>query len=75
MSKQIAVRLREDLVEFVDNEVSQGAAASRAQVVSRALDRERRRRRSERDLEILLASGGTDELEGLAEYARDLPID
>ncbi|MGF1667921.1 MAG: antitoxin [Acidimicrobiia bacterium] len=75
MSRQIAIRLAEDLVEFVDSEVKDGAAQSRAQVVGRALERERRRRRAERDLEILLASDDPDELDGLARFAQTLPID
>lgn len=41
MSRQIAVRLPEDLVDFVDRLVAGGAAKSRAAVVSRALQRER----------------------------------
>jgi Arc/MetJ-type ribon-helix-helix transcriptional regulator len=43
MSKQIAVRLPDDLVEFVDPMVSTGRQRSRAAVVTRALERERRR--------------------------------
>ena len=43
MSKQIAVRLPDHLVEFVDGLVTDGEAKSRAAVVTRALERERRR--------------------------------
>jgi Arc/MetJ-type ribon-helix-helix transcriptional regulator len=50
---QIAVRLPDDLVAFVDHLVSRGDATSRAAVVSRALERERRRRVAERDAAIL----------------------
>lgn len=73
MSKQIAVRLPDELVEFVDGAVATGAARSRASFVIRALERERRRAAAERDAEILAASGPDPELEGLAEYVASLP--
>jgi Arc/MetJ-type ribon-helix-helix transcriptional regulator len=73
MSKQIAVRLSDELVEFVDQIVESGAERSRASVVSRALERERRRAVAERDAEILARTGPDRELAGLAEYAAKLP--
>jgi Arc/MetJ-type ribon-helix-helix transcriptional regulator len=69
MSKQIAVRLPEELVEFVDEVVGSGSERSRAAVVARALERERRRVIAARDAEILARTGPDPELEGLAEYA------
>ncbi len=69
MSKQIAVRLPDDLVEFVDAIVSSGAERSRAAVVTRALERERRRVVAARDAEILARTGPDPELAGLAEHA------
>ncbi|HET8587961.1 MAG TPA: YlcI/YnfO family protein, partial [Candidatus Limnocylindria bacterium] len=57
MSKQIAVRLADDLVEFVDDVVGSGKERSRAAVVARALERERRRMVAARDAEILAATG------------------
>lgn len=72
MTKQIAVRLPEELVEFVDGLVETGDAGSRAAVVSRALERERTRRAAERDAEILAATGPDPELAGLAEHAVSL---
>jgi len=75
MSKQIAVRLPDELVEFVDGLVNAGAGRSRAAVVSRALERERRRAIAARDAEILAASGPDPELAGLAEHAAGLPSD
>jgi Arc/MetJ-type ribon-helix-helix transcriptional regulator len=69
MSKQIAVRLPDDLVAFVDALVGSGVEPSRAAVVMRALERERRRAIAERDAEILARSGGHPELEGLADHA------
>ncbi|MDQ6835537.1 MAG: antitoxin [Actinomycetota bacterium] len=73
MSKQIAVRLSDDLVEFVDDVVGSGAQRSRAAVVARALERERRRMVAARDAEILAATGPDPELTGLAEHAAQIP--
>jgi Arc/MetJ-type ribon-helix-helix transcriptional regulator len=69
MSKQIAVRLPEDLVEFVDERVGSGACRSRAAVVTQALERERRRAIAARDAEILQQTGPDPALAGLAGHA------
>ena len=74
MSVQIAVRLPEELVSFIDSEVESGNGASRAAIVYRALDRERRRRLAERDAEIL-AQNKSHELDGLARFTAELPSD
>jgi Arc/MetJ-type ribon-helix-helix transcriptional regulator len=68
MSKQIAVRLPDEIVAFVDEVVRSGSERSRAAVVTRALERERRRSIAARDAEILARSGPDPELEGLAEH-------
>lgn len=73
MRKQIAVRLPEELVDFVDEIVGSGAERSRAAVVTRALERECRRVVAARDAEILARTGPDPELAGLAEYAAGLP--
>jgi Arc/MetJ-type ribon-helix-helix transcriptional regulator len=73
MSKQIAVRLPDELVEFVDRAVASGSARSRAAVVRRALERERRRNVAEQDAEILARTGPDPELAGLAEHASGVP--
>jgi len=73
MSKQIAVRLPDGLVDFVDEIVGSGTGSSRAVVVTRALERERRRVIAARDAEILARTGPDPELAGLAEYAAGLP--
>jgi Arc/MetJ-type ribon-helix-helix transcriptional regulator len=73
MSKQIAVRLPDELVDFVDTIVDSGASRSRAAVVTRALERERRRAVAARDAQILARSGPDPELAGLAEHALGLP--
>lgn len=69
MSKQITVRLPDELVEFMDNLVTEHRASSRASVVARAMERERRRELAARDLAILTQHGGYDDLDGLAESA------
>jgi Arc/MetJ-type ribon-helix-helix transcriptional regulator len=57
MSKQIAVRLPEELVDFVDQIVDSGTGRSRASVVTKALERERRRVIAARDAQILARTG------------------
>lgn len=74
MSKQIAVRLPDDIVAFVDELVSDGAARSRAVVVHRALEHERRRTIAARDAAILAASGDDPDLQRLAEYVAGSPL-
>jgi len=73
MSKQIAVRLPDDLVDFVDGVVESGAGSSRATVVTRALERERRRMVAARDAQILASAGADRELAGLAAHVAGLP--
>ena len=75
MSTQIAVRLSDDLVAFVDDLVSHGDATSRAAVVSRALERERRRKVAERDAAILARAGTDPDLDSLAQYAAGTTMD
>ena len=74
MSKQIAVRLSHELVEFADGALAAGDARSRASDVTRALESERRRAAAEKDPEILAATGPDPELAGLAEHALSLPL-
>ena len=75
MRKQIAVRLADDLVEFVDEAVASGTERSRAAIVTRALERERRRMVAVRDAEILAKTGSDPDLAGLADYASHVPLD
>ena len=74
MSTQIAVRLPDELVQFIDQLVAEGRAESRAAVVSRALHRERRRQVAARDAAIL-AAGGDDDFDALAAQAARTPLD
>jgi Arc/MetJ-type ribon-helix-helix transcriptional regulator len=73
MGKQIAIRLPDELVEFVDTAVASGKARSRASVVTRALERERRRAIAEKDAEILARTCPDPELAGLAVRAAGVP--
>jgi len=80
MSRQIAVRLPEEIVEFIDEQVSEGRGRSRADVVARAMSRERRRRQAERDVEILMelkekGELGDEELEAWVRHASRTPLD
>lgn len=53
MTTQIAVRLPEELVEFIDDTVERGRATSRAAFVLKAVEAERRRELAARDAAIL----------------------
>jgi Arc/MetJ-type ribon-helix-helix transcriptional regulator len=75
MSKQIAVRLPDDIVDFIDQLVDNGQASSRAVVVARAIDRERRRAVAARDAAILARLGTDSDLDSLAEHAARTPLD
>lgn len=73
MSKQIAVRLPDEVVEFIDAQVRDRHVTSRAAFVQYALERERRRLIAARDAEILSRDDTDPEgLESLAAYAADL---
>jgi Arc/MetJ-type ribon-helix-helix transcriptional regulator len=75
MTKQIAVRLPNDIVDFIDQLVASGQGSSRAAVVARAVDRERRRDIASRDAAILVSAGTATDLDSLAEYAARTPMD
>ena len=68
MTVQMTVRIPDELAEFVDSEVANGAK-SRAEVIARALRREVRRRRAEHDAAIYAAKGEDPELESLIEWS------
>jgi Arc/MetJ-type ribon-helix-helix transcriptional regulator len=76
VSTQIAIRLPDEIVAFIDDEVRGQHARSRAAVVLRALERERRRRLAERDAEILAASmSSPSDLDALASDSARTPLD
>ncbi len=68
MSTQIAVRLPDEMVAFLDRSVASGRAPSRAALVASALEREMRRLAAEQDAQVLRAHGADDELDGLVEW-------
>ncbi|SFA82989.1 hypothetical protein SAMN05216266_101696 [Amycolatopsis marina] len=74
MSKQIAVRLPDDLVEFIDRAVEHGTATSRAALVAQAVERERRRTVAARDAAILSGLHNDHDMDELAEYAARTPM-
>ena len=75
MSKQLTVRLADDLVDFIDERIQEGKASSRAAVVSAAIDGERRRAIAERDVAILAQAASGDDLDDLAAYAAHVGLD
>jgi len=66
---QIAVRLPDSMVEFLDRLVAEGRAPSRASVVERALAREFRRQIAARDAAILADADVDPDMDSLADYA------
>lgn len=75
MSTQIAVRLPDELVAFIDEHVRRGQDSSRAAFVARAVERQRRQETAERDAAILAAEGADKDFDGLADYAAQTPMD
>jgi len=75
MTTQITVRLPDDLVAFVDELVAEGAVASRAEIVARALTRERRRQTALADIAILRQRGSDPDLDAIAEHTAAHPVD
>ncbi|MDO5699349.1 MAG: YlcI/YnfO family protein [Dermatophilus congolensis] len=75
MSTQIAVRLPDEVMSFVDQAVSDGKAPSRAALVVRALRREMRRQAAERDAEILASTPPDEDMDAFVAWAfSDLPL-
>jgi Arc/MetJ-type ribon-helix-helix transcriptional regulator len=75
VTKQIAIRISTELVEFVDSLVAQGEASSRAAVVTRALAHEQRRIKALKDVAILSCSQVADKFDELAAFVANQPID
>lgn len=68
MSTQIAIRLPDDLVAFLDRSVAAGEAPSRAALVARAVEREMRRQAADHDAAILGEKGAADDLDSLVAW-------
>jgi Arc/MetJ-type ribon-helix-helix transcriptional regulator len=74
MTRQIAVRLPDELVDFLDHLVQTGEASSRAAAVTHAIERERRRELAQQDAAILAHTEPDSDLNSLAEYAAHIPM-
>jgi Arc/MetJ-type ribon-helix-helix transcriptional regulator len=70
MTTQIAVRLPDEMVEFLDQLLMRGEAKSRAAAVTRALELDRRRRMAEHDAAIYAGSKERD-LDSLAAWGEE----
>jgi Arc/MetJ-type ribon-helix-helix transcriptional regulator len=68
VSIQIAVRLPDEMVAFLDRAVADGTAPSRAALVASAVEREMRRLLAERDAQVLREHGSADDLDGLVDW-------
>jgi Arc/MetJ-type ribon-helix-helix transcriptional regulator len=75
MSTQIAVRLPDDMVKFVDQLVERGRGSSRAAVISRALDRERRHEMAVQDAAIYAEAGEDADMTDLVRHLSGQPVD
>ncbi len=74
MPTQITVRLPDELVTFVDAEVARGAVSSRADAVTKALMRERRRQTVLAHVAILRQRANDFDLDELAEHDAAHPV-
>jgi len=68
MSKQIAIRLPDELVDFIDELVASGRFESRAAVITREVKRMQRRLVAEKDAEIYRTHGEDPELAAIVTY-------
>ena len=75
MTTQIAVRLPDAVVEYLDRSVAEGVGPSRAALVTSALERDMRRAAALRDAAILLERGTADDLDGLVAWSSAHPQD
>jgi Arc/MetJ-type ribon-helix-helix transcriptional regulator len=77
VTQQIAVRLPDDIVEFIDQQIADGRASSRADAVKRAVQREKRRILAERDAAIYAAirNDADPELEAWVDHAAQVHLD
>lgn len=73
MSTQIAVRLPDDMVAFLDRTVAAGKAPSRASLVTAAVEREMRRQAADEDARILQQQGSADDLDDLVRWTAAHP--
>jgi antitoxin MazE3 len=80
MSVQMTVRIPDNLAKYVDDHVESGDAASRAEMIARALDEMMRREEREREMALVDELNARNEslypdLDGLAEWGARQPMD
>ncbi len=75
MSHQIAIRVPDDLLAFVDDLVQQGSITSRASFARAAMERERRRLLAEADIDILTMDPPNDDLNSITRAVSGTPLD
>jgi Arc/MetJ-type ribon-helix-helix transcriptional regulator len=68
MSTQIAVRLPDEMVAFLDRAVADGRVPSRAALVASAVEREMRRLLAEQDADVLRRDPRPDDLDDLVRW-------
>ncbi len=69
MTTQIAVRLPDEMVAFLDQSVASGKATSRAALVATAVEREMRLQAAQHDAEVLSRLGPDDDLDALVNWS------
>lgn len=69
MTTQIAVRLPDQMVAFLDRTVATGKASSRAALVAAAVEREMRRQAAVQDAQVLRQDGAADDLDDLVQWS------
>jgi Arc/MetJ-type ribon-helix-helix transcriptional regulator len=79
MTVQMTVRIPDNLARYIDDHVASGAAASRAEMISRALDELMRREEREHEMALADELNARNEslypdLDGLAEWGAHQPM-
>lgn len=69
MTTQIAIRLPDEMVRFLDRSVASGKAPSRAALVAAALEREMRLQAAQQDAQTLKEKGTSDDLDELVTWS------
>lgn len=69
MSMQIAVRLPDEMVDYLDRVVADGRAPNRTALVAAAIEREIRRLAAEQDAAVLHEVGAADDLDSLVDWS------
>ncbi|MPZ52091.1 MAG: hypothetical protein GEU79_05040 [Acidimicrobiia bacterium] len=77
MKTQIAIRLDTQVVDFIDEEVADGTARSRADLIARLVSREQRRVQALKDINKMKEAGAASypELTAAVETASHTPLD